>query len=610
MAVKVKQHKVETQAGSNGHAPVRAALYARVSTEEQRERQSIQTQIEQARQHCQQEGVPLVAIYADEGVSGTIPFEERAEGRKLLEDARQKKFNLVFVYKVDRLGRADLVTHIARHHLETLGVGLRSLTEPFDTSTPHGRFMFGIFASFAQLERDNIRERSMAGTDRVMKSGKWSGGIVPYGYRRGASGYLEVNEDPLLGKMISEAELVRTIFRWAEERLSTLKIARRLNEMGIPPHYTKDGRQVLRGKRKVHTAGKWHAHRVGNMIHNTTYMGLHIYGKRSPDAHREQIRREVLPIVSPELWQQAQEALQQNLRWAKRNGKHNYLLSGLLKCGFCGRNLTGMPVRRPHHVEHYYRCNGQLTHVKDAFGPCQGRYLQQDWIEGLVWDELQDWILHHTNLEEIISEALQEQERERQEWRTTLSRIQAEIRLKEEERDRVVTAYRKGVLSSGDLERQLTESEKEKIHLTLAAADLEKRHGLQVDLETAIATIRQHLAHFRKALRKGTVPFSQRRQIVEAFVKEVRVHLKKGRKMPQGEMYPVLTETLPFRPGAPEALHTGERVTVWERPGNGSMSVLPEEAVRVLYRFPFPPKPKTLVSIADHMGRDSSRTPA
>lgn len=155
MSAKSKRQHAEVLPGTNSHAPVKAALYARVSSEEQREKQTIQTQIEFARQQCEREGIPLVGIYKDEGVSGTIPFEEREGGKRLLQDARAKKFTVVFVYKVDRLGRADLVTHIARHHLETLGVGIRSLTEPFDTATPHGRFMFGIFASFAQLERDN-----------------------------------------------------------------------------------------------------------------------------------------------------------------------------------------------------------------------------------------------------------------------------------------------------------------------------------------------------------------------------------------------------------------------------------------------------------------------
>lgn len=219
---------------------------------------------------------PLVGIYRDEGISGTIPFEDRPDGKRLLEDARQKKFNVVLVYKVDRLGRADVVSHISLHHLETLGVGLRSLTEPFDTSTPQGRFMFSILVANSAMERENIRERSIAGTSRVVREGKWACGRPPYGYMIGRDGRLATNETPIPGCTISEAEVVRLIFRWtAEERLPLLSIATRLNEMGIPTSSMTEGR-----KRKLrkgsYLAGVWQLAALSYLIHRTTYKGVHL----------------------------------------------------------------------------------------------------------------------------------------------------------------------------------------------------------------------------------------------------------------------------------------------------------------------------------------------
>jgi len=224
MAVKTRpQEGKEPLSRNTDRAPVRAVLYARVSSEEQRERQTIQTQIDYARQWCAREGISLLEIYADDGISGTVPFEEREGGRQLLGDARARKFNLVLIYKVDRLGRSDVVSHVALHHLETLGVGLRSLTEPFDTSTASGRFMFSILAANSTMERENIRERSIAGTNRVVRQGKWACGRPPYGYMIGPDGRLALNETPIPGCPVSEAEVVRFIFRWAvEERLSIL----------------------------------------------------------------------------------------------------------------------------------------------------------------------------------------------------------------------------------------------------------------------------------------------------------------------------------------------------------------------------------------------------
>lgn len=607
MAAKVRQNR-DLLPNGNGHTKLRGVLYARVSSEEQRERQTIQTQIDTAKSWFEREGIELVHVYKDEGVSGTIPLEERPDGRRLLEDGQAKKFDLVAVYKVDRLGRADLVAHVARHHLETLGVGLRSITEPFDLSNPYGRFMFAQFASFAALERSNFLERSKAGMVRLVRTGIWLSGIVPYGYYRGDDRYLHISEDLLPGATISEAEVVRMAYQWATEGQSTLKIARRLNAMGIPPHYTKDGRLVQRGKRKAHTSGKWFAGRVRNLLHNETYMGVHHWGKRPTDRNKpkELIRREVPAIVSQDIWQRAQEALRKNFVWSPRNAKNDYLLKGMLKCGFCNRSMSG--YRRD---VIFYRCNSQLSHVKDAFGPCSGRHLPGAWIEGLVWDELKDWILNYTNLEAVITDALQEQEQERRTWEKTLGQMRKEVEAKGQERDRIITLYRKGLLSDGDLERQLGIVDTETQQVQYAANDLEQRHRLYVNPEEVITTIREQLADFRKTIRKGEVPFATKRKIVELFVKEVRVYLKKrGRWAPKENI--LFVETVPFRAnGTTTNAPAINRQRVWERPGKKTHSKPPEEGkIHAVYNFPFPPKPQRIMSITNRRGTDSSRTPA
>src|SRR5262245_14330322 len=108
---------VKIPAARNGTGPLRAVLYARVSSEEQARRESIQTQIDFAKQQCDHEGIPLIRIYEDEGISGTVPFEDRPDGKCLLTDARKGDFDVVLVYKVDRLGRLNVVSHVALHHL-------------------------------------------------------------------------------------------------------------------------------------------------------------------------------------------------------------------------------------------------------------------------------------------------------------------------------------------------------------------------------------------------------------------------------------------------------------------------------------------------------------
>src|SRR5712692_10307591 len=183
------------------------AIYARVSTEEQRERQSIRTQLEFGERYCQLHNLPVFRIYSDDGVSGTVPLERRPEGSQILKDAQQGKFNQLLVYKLDRLGRETRLILNAVAELEKLGVRIRSMTEEFDTGTATGRLMLTLLSGFASHEREVIRERSVAGTMRIAETGVWLGGIVPYGYRKVGErrdAHLVVCEDPSPGVAMSE----------------------------------------------------------------------------------------------------------------------------------------------------------------------------------------------------------------------------------------------------------------------------------------------------------------------------------------------------------------------------------------------------------------------
>jgi site-specific DNA recombinase len=112
------------------------------------------------------------------------------------------------------------------------------MTEEFDTATATGRLMLTMLSGFAAHERELIRERSVAGTNRKIEAGAWLGGVVPYGYRKvgeRGEGRLVVNEEVIPGSEVSEAEVVRTIFRLsAAEKKSCQRIADHLTRLGIP----------------------------------------------------------------------------------------------------------------------------------------------------------------------------------------------------------------------------------------------------------------------------------------------------------------------------------------------------------------------------------------
>ncbi len=170
---------------TNGHSPnsgaERVALYLRVSSEGQKTKETIETQHEFLEEYCKLYRHEVANIYKDEAVSGTVPLPERSAGRELLEDAKAGKFDVVLVYKLDRIGRKLLVVVDAYDRLIESGVALRSATEPIDTSTPAGRLIFQMLASFAEFEKETINERTRDGKNRTYRNGAQPG-IIPYGY--------------------------------------------------------------------------------------------------------------------------------------------------------------------------------------------------------------------------------------------------------------------------------------------------------------------------------------------------------------------------------------------------------------------------------------------
>jgi site-specific DNA recombinase len=134
----------------------RVGLYSRVSTEDQTDRGTIKGQRDFLTNFAQLYGLEVSGEYVDDGFSGTLPLGDRPDGRRLLEDANQGRFGVVLVYRLDRLGRSLSALLEANAALEALGVTIRSATEPFDTSTPIGRFLFQLLGSLAELEKSTI----------------------------------------------------------------------------------------------------------------------------------------------------------------------------------------------------------------------------------------------------------------------------------------------------------------------------------------------------------------------------------------------------------------------------------------------------------------------
>jgi len=212
---------------------LRIAIYARVSTEEQREGQTIDSQVAELERFCREKVWLITGIYKDEGWSGGIM--ERPELDRLRDDAQKAVFDAVLINDVDRLARD--VTHLGviKRDLERKGIQVMFRKLPTETS-PTYNLMVNILGSFAEFEREMISDRTRRGRRHKVEVRKlYLGSNTSYGYRytpkdraTGAEGVLEIVPD--------EAAAVRQMFEWVDdEALSARRVMMRLDELKIQP---------------------------------------------------------------------------------------------------------------------------------------------------------------------------------------------------------------------------------------------------------------------------------------------------------------------------------------------------------------------------------------
>jgi len=189
----------------------RVATYARVSSDDQAERGTIATQIGLLEQRISvTTGIVMVGRFADDGVSGTIPLAERPDGRRLMALAAGGSIDEVWVYKVDRLGRDPIDLLALRRRLDALGVRIVSIVE----GEQHG-LGYDIQAVVAGYNREEFLRRSADVMDRAAHEGRYTGGIVPYGYRvAGVKPHCRlVPDDRYVRAEWTAAEAVRHMYR-------------------------------------------------------------------------------------------------------------------------------------------------------------------------------------------------------------------------------------------------------------------------------------------------------------------------------------------------------------------------------------------------------------
>lgn len=315
----------------------RVVIYVRVSTQEQAtEGYSIGEQLNRLKKYCEAHGWILVEEYVDPGYSGTNT--DRPALQKLIHDIPLGNFDTVLVYKLDRLSRSQKDTmQLIEDVFLANNIDFISMSENFDTGTPFGRAMIGILSVFAQLERDQIRERMGMGKEARAKEGKWSGGSsVPVGYRYSvADNMLYVDE--------YEAMQVQEAFTLFLQGVPYKTIAESFAKKG----YSYTGRSGH--------VGVWDAKRVKYVLTNKLYTGYMRH-------HNQWFKGEHEPIIDDETFNKAQILFQQraseNTKYKKKRQGQTTYLGGLLYCKHCGGRYAKQSGRKWKNNEPplYYVC--------------------------------------------------------------------------------------------------------------------------------------------------------------------------------------------------------------------------------------------------------------
>lgn len=351
----------------------RAGLYIRVSTIEQaQEGYSIGAQKERLIAFCKAHDWAIADIYVDGGYTGANI--NRPGMQKLISEI--DKLDIVLVYKLDRLSRSQRDTlYLIEEVFIPNNVDFVSLNESFDTSTPFGRAMIGILSVFAQLEREQIKERTFMGRVARAKQGMYhGGGNIPIGYDY-KDGKLVINE--------YEAIQIRKIYEWYAEGVSPLKIMERLRNEGYTNKYksweSESGITVL------------------NILKNDVYLGVTKFNDIVIENTHE-------PIITKEQFDKVKEMREKRQKiYGDTAYVSKYLLTGMIFCARCGARYFAKGRRNSYK---YYSCYSRAKTTKSMMKAdnCNNRHWRVEELEAAVESKVNSLLFQKGYYEKLVNE--------------------------------------------------------------------------------------------------------------------------------------------------------------------------------------------------------------
>ena len=513
----------------------KAGTIIRVSTAKQLEGTSPEKQLERIQVLASHQDYVIEDQHVWK-VAESGSLRERVGFTLAIQAAEAGEIQRVYVFNVDRLGRDLLEMLLFLRNIDDLGIECWGAEN--GQQLQGDDFMLQIEGAVAAKERREIIKRTQDGMIRAIKAGKYSGGIVAYGYKvNHETKKLEIEE--------KEAEVIRMMFKWCvEERLSCVKIAERMNALSIPTRYKIDGRKIRgKGKRSSqYTAGIWRAGRLLNMLRNPAYIGKWEWGKRSNNRKAEDRIAGYCPaIISEEIFQQTDRVLVGNQLFPpKKYSKRNYLLRGLIKCEMCGLTFSGnYSYVGPGKMEkRYYTCNGRRQWKKLGREKCYNQSLNASEIESVVWDEIKIFCQNP----EIAIEQLRA---ERIPWDESIDENISEIddqlkELKRQAENILKISIESKEVSSEALDQHLITNQNSVNELVEYRARLTADKHRAITFEDSLGSIAIRLSTLHKRIEGAS--FEEKRRAVKELVKGISVVSESAK----GKHKPVVTMTFRF----------------------------------------------------------------
>ncbi|MFI5342155.1 MAG: recombinase family protein [Candidatus Methylomirabilales bacterium] len=457
---------------------MRAALYIRVSTDQQVERgDSLELQRERLEGYARSKGWEVQGLYDDRGISARDT--NRPAFQRLLSQLKTGRIDVVLVTKLDRAFR-DTRDFLENTELfEEKGVRFACLDGDIDTTTPSGRVFSTIRAALAQFERETTAERVREVMLARAAKGLWNGGVVPYGLRW-------VQETKSLIPDSEEVEGVRQMFRVFLDTRSIRGTTHRLNASA----------------RRTRAGGLWSGTSVRRILGNPVYSGAQTYNKRrakgktSTARPKEQhiiVEGMFEPIIDRETFLKAQTLLEE-LRVKPPAKRSQYLLTRLIFCGRCGSKMYGYTYR--HHrrqgkTYHYYRCWG---HSAKGATVCPGNTIELEYLEDVIVAELRNISLDPLMLRSRLEEVAREAGEELQPLLSEQRRLQDELRRIDGKLRRLLELYEDALIGKEEFAARRAELDRDRQELETGLKDVATRLGSSpvgaVDFEASVGSLR------------------------------------------------------------------------------------------------------------------------